>query len=219
MTRRSPGTSYKEKYENIRAIRSLTSSALEDAEHEKNEIISAGNRTQASINSSLHLINSLFDIPRNVQWVADENGVIIVQETTVIQHNQTLVADAQNVEQGIRVLGDVIRGYDRALEFLIQHVEELSESIRTRAMIGHRNLTDIEEPRGLRNADYPPQYEVPPPPFDSPPIASSSNVSDTNIPSSGLVVPLNSSASVFSAFGAISRPQTVHTPLFVNANI
>lgn len=219
MVRRSNNSSYKDKYANMVALRELSSLALSDAELEKNEIITAGNRTQASINTSLRMINTLFDIPRGVQWVADENGVTIIQSSTVIQQNQTLVADARNVEQGIQLLGEVIRGYDRALEYLIQHVEELGDSIRDRAMIGHRNLTDIEEPLGLRGVDGLPQYEAPPPTFedvvapittvDVAPVASSSST----------IVPLGSSASVFTAFGSIPRPQSVHTPLFVNTNI
>lgn len=219
MVRRSNNSSYKDKYASIIALQELSSVALRDAEHEKNEIITAGNRAQASINTSLRTINTLLDIPRGVQWVADENGVTIVQSSTVVQQNQTLVADARNVEQGILLLGEIIRGYDRALEYLIQHVEELSDSIRNRAMIGNRNLTDIEEPLGLRGADGLPQYEAPPPTFED--VITPVTVTEP-LPvasSSSSVVPLGSSASVFSAFGSVPRPHSVHTPLFVNTAI
>lgn len=219
MSRRAVGSSYKEKYQSLAAVKALTTAALNDAEAEKNEIITAGNRAQASINVTLRAINSLLNIPRNVAWVADENGHTIVQDSTAVLVNQTLVADAMNVEQGVQLLGKVIHGYDRALEFLIGHVEELSEAIRTRAMIGYRNLTDIEEPLGVRDSTVLPDYESPPPAFaDLQQSSSVTGLSRSAGPSTS-IVPLNSSASIFSSFGAIPPPSDAHTPLFVNTSL
>lgn len=219
MTRRTDSSSYKAKYENLRAVRVLTDGALDRVEQQRNLIVIAGNQAQTSVTASLHRINSLLNIPRNTQWVADEDGHMLVHESTAIQHNQTLVADAKNVELGIKLLGDVISGYDRALEFLLEHIEELSDAMHDRSMIGHQDLTDIEEPLGLRNADQPPIYEPPPPTFDG--ASSSSGISSAHVPSptAHSVIPINSSASVFSAFGTVSFPATAHTPLFVNTEI
>lgn len=157
-TQRGNATSYKSKYQSSIAAALDADASIAAHTAERDLLRSIGTDTITKLGESIQKINTKMSQVAGCLWFANSDGTPIVHKGDSLAHDQTLLADADNVLKGVQLLCSIIEASEVSMSKCVDIIKDLQSSHDKKKLLSNESILSRDAGRGIIRSAV--EYEV-----------------------------------------------------------